>query len=123
MSFLKNLMGGGVPAVTVQEAADMQSGEANALIIDVREPNEWTQAHAPGAVLVPLGQLNGKAPDLPRDRTLLMMCRTGGRSQNATQFLQAQGFENVHNVSGGIVAWNHAGLPTASGAPGSDDQL
>ena len=44
------------------------------------------------------------------------MCRTGGRSQNATQFLQAQGFENVTNVSGGIVAWHAAGLPTSSGA-------
>ena len=43
------------------------------------------------------------------------MCRTGGRSQNATQFLQSQGFENVTNVSGGIVAWNRAGLPTTSG--------
>jgi rhodanese-related sulfurtransferase len=44
------------------------------------------------------------------------MCRTGGRSQNATQYLAANGFENVTNVSGGIVAWYQAGLPTTSGA-------
>ena len=112
-----------MPAVTVHEAAELQSSETDALIIDVREVNEWTQMHAPGAVLVPLGQLNGMVSDLPRDRELLMMCRTGGRSQNATQFLQAQGFENVRNVSGGIAAWYNAGLPTESGAPTPEDRL
>ena len=117
MSFLRNMMGGGVPAVDVKQAAEMQDGERNALIIDVREPNEYTQIRAVGAVLVPLGQLSGRIDELPRDRELLMMCRTGGRSQNATQFLQANGFENVTNVSGGIRAWHNAGLPTSSGEP------
>ncbi len=111
-------MGGGVPAVTVQQAAEMQGTDGvGALIIDVREPNEYTQIRAKGAVLLPLGRLNSFVKELPRDRELLMMCRTGGRSQNATQFLQAQGFENVTNVSGGIVAWHAAGLPTTSGDP------
>jgi rhodanese-related sulfurtransferase len=118
MSFFRSLMGGGVPAVSVQQAAEMQgSDDVGALIVDVREPNEYTQLRARGAVLLPLGRLNGRAKDLPRDRELLMMCRTGGRSQNATQFLQAQGFSNVTNVSGGIVAWHAAGLPTTSGEP------
>jgi len=118
MSFFRSLMGGGVPAVSVQQAAEMQgSDDVGALIVDVREPNEYTQLRARGAVLLPLGRLNGRARDLPRDRELLLMCRTGGRSQNATQFLQAQGFSNVTNVSGGIVAWHAAGLPTTSGEP------
>ena len=118
MSFLRSLMGGGVPAVTVQQAAEMQGSEdVGALIVDVREPNEYTQLRARGAVLLPLGRLNGRVKDLPRDRELLLMCRTGGRSQNATQFLQAQGFSNVTNVSGGIVAWRAASLPTTSGEP------
>ena len=118
MSFFRSLMGGGVPAVTVQQAAEMQgSDDVGALIIDVREPNEYTQIRARGAVLLPLGRLNGRVKDLPRDRELLLMCRTGARSQNATQFLQAQGFDNVTNVSGGIVAWHGAGLPTTSGEP------
>lgn len=118
MSFFRSLMGGGVPAVTVQQAAEMQGDEGvGALIVDVREPNEYMQVRARGAVLLPLGRLNGRVKDLPRDRELLLMCRTGGRSQNATQFLQAQGFDNVTNVSGGIVAWHAAGLPTTSGEP------
>ena len=117
MSFLRNLTGGGVPAVTVQEAAEMQGPDGGALIIDVREPNEYAQMRAQGAVLLPLGHLNSRVKDLPRDREILLMCRTGGRSQNATQFLAANSFENVTNVSGGIVAWHKAGLPTTSGEP------
>ncbi len=117
MSFLRSLMGPGVPSVSVQEAAELQGGEAGALIVDVREPNEYAQLRAKGAVLLPLGQLNGRVKDLPRDREILLMCRTGGRSSNATQFLAANGFENVTNVNGGMVAWHNAGLPTSSGEP------
>jgi rhodanese-related sulfurtransferase len=115
MSFFRSLMGPGVPSVTVQQAAEMQGDDGGALIVDVREPNEYAQIRAKGAVLLPLGQLHGRIKDLPRDRELLLMCRTGGRSQNATQFLAANGFANVSNVSGGIVAWYQAGLPTSSG--------
>lgn len=123
MSFFRSLMGGGVPAVDVQQAAEMQGDDGGALIIDVREPNEYNQVRARGAVLLPMGRLNNRVKDLPRDRELLLMCRTGGRSQNATQFLQAQGFENVSNVTGGIMAWYKAGLPTSSGEaePGEGD--
>jgi rhodanese-related sulfurtransferase len=117
MSFLRNLMGGGVPTVTVNEAAELQGPDDGALIVDVREPNEYAQIRAKGAVLLPLGHVVNRADDLPRDRQLLLMCRTGGRSQSAAQMLQARGFDNVHNVSGGIVAWYNAGLPTSSGVP------
>ena len=117
MSFLRSLMGPGVPSVSVQEAAEMQGDDGGALIIDVREPNEYLQIRAKGALLLPLGRLNNRVRDLPRDRELLLMCRTGARSQNATQFLAANGFENVTNVTGGIVAWYQAGLPTTSGDP------
>jgi rhodanese-related sulfurtransferase len=116
MSFVRNMFGGGVPAVSVQEAAELLGdGGDGALIVDVREPNEYTQARATGAVLLPLGQLNTRFAELPRDRKLLLMCRTGGRSQNATRFLNQQGFEDAANVSGGIVAWHNAGLPTKTG--------
>ena len=121
MSFLRSLMGPGVPSVSVQEAAELQGGETGALILDVREPNEYTQIRAKGAKLLPLGRLNNRVKDLPRDREILLMCRTGGRSQNATQFLAANGFENVTNVKGGIMAWYQAGLPTTNGAPEPDE--
>lgn len=117
MSFLRNIMGPGVPSVDVKQAHEMQGDDAGALIVDVREPNEYHQLRAQGAVLLPLGRLSTRVQDLPRDREILLMCRTGGRSSNATQFLAANGFENVTNVSGGIVAWHEAGLPTTSGEP------
>ena len=117
MSFLRKLSGQGVPAVDVKQAAEMQGDDGGALIVDVREPNEYNQLRARGAVLLPLGSLEGRVKDLPRDRELLLMCRTGGRSSNATQFLAANGFENVTNVAGGIVSWHGAGLPTSSGEP------
>jgi len=117
MSFFRSLMGSGVPAVDVQQAAELQGDDGGALIIDVREPNEYDQIRARGSVLLPLGRLNNRVKDLPRDRELLMMCRTGVRSQNATQFLNAQGFENVTNISGGVMAWYKAELPTTSGEP------
>ena len=117
MSFLRNLMGPGVPSVDVKQAAEMQGGDVGALIVDVREPNEYNQLRAKGAVLLPLGRLNSRVKDLPRDREILLMCRTGGRSSNATQFLAANGFEHVTNVNGGMVAWHNAGLPTTSGEP------
>jgi rhodanese-related sulfurtransferase len=117
MSFVRNMFGGGVAAVTVQEAAELQGdGDDGALIVDVREPNEHAQARVEGAVLVPLGQLNNRFSDLPKDRKLLMLCRTGSRSANATRFLNQQGYENATNISGGIVAWHNAGLPTKAGA-------
>lgn len=117
MSFVRNMFGSGVPEVTVQEAAELQGEGDGALLVDVREPNEFEQGRAEGAVLLPLGQLNTRFDELPRDRKLLMVCRTGGRSTNATQFLASQGFENAVNVSGGMVAWHNANLPMKSGAP------
>jgi rhodanese-related sulfurtransferase len=117
MSFIRNMFGPGVPAVTVQEAAALQDDGEGALIIDVREANEYAQGRAGGAVLLPLGQLNNRFSELPRDRKLLMVCRTGGRSSNATQFLVSQGYDNVVNVTGGMVAWHNAGLPMESGTP------
>lgn len=115
MSFFRNMFGPSVASVTVQEAADLQTD--GALLVDVREPNEFAQGRAEGAVLMPLGQLNSRFEELPRDRQLLMVCRTGGRSSNATQFLASQGFDQAVNVNGGMVAWHNAGLPMKSGAP------
>lgn len=117
MSFVRNMFGAGVPAVTVHEAAELQGDGEGALLVDVREPNEFAQGRAEGAVLLPLGHLNTRFEELPRDRKLLLVCRTGGRSSNATQFLASQGFDNAVNVSGGMVAWHNAGLPMKSGTP------
>ncbi len=123
MSFLRNISESGVPSVDVKQAAEMQGADGGALIVDVREPNEYTELRARGSVLLPLGQVGDRVKDLPRDREILLMCRSGGRSAKATELLVANGFANVTNIEGGMLAWHKAELPTTSGEaePGEGD--
>jgi rhodanese-related sulfurtransferase len=97
------------PLVDVHEARRRQA--AGALLIDVRQPDEWRQGHAPGAQLIPLGSLSGELGAIPRDRELLMICRSGNRSGTAQRQLLERGYDRVFNVAGGMNAWTHAGLP------------
>lgn len=110
MSLLGRLVGGsGIPEVDVQEARRRQ--EAGALVVDVREPDEWAQGHAVGAVHVPLGELRTRSDDLPSDRELLFICRGGNRSLAGAKQALAMGRERVASVAGGTVAWSRRGLP------------
>ncbi|MBT2498088.1 rhodanese-like domain-containing protein [Agromyces sp. ISL-38] len=86
----------------------------DAFILDVREPDELAQARIDGALHIPLGDLVERLDEVPRDRTVYVMCHVGGRSAQAAQFLEAQGFDVV-NISGGILGWYRAGLPLTLG--------
>ena len=92
--------------------------DEGATFLDVREPDEWETAHAPLAVLIPMGQVRARVADLPRDRKIVVVCRSGGRSAAVTDSLRAWGFDAV-NLSGGMSAWAAGGLPvTTSGDAG-----
>jgi len=111
---------GRVGAVTVTQAAELQADDgagSAAMLVDVREVGEFAALRAPGAVLVPLSTFLEHIGELPRDRQLLMICRSGVRSRNAGNVLVGQGFTDVANVEGGMIAWQQAGLPTRSGPP------
>lgn len=82
-------------------------------LIDVRQPEEYAEAHIPGATSIPLGELPGRVGELDRGKLTLVYCRSGGRAGNGAALLTRSGFEQVHNI-GGITEWN--GL-VASGAP------
>jgi rhodanese-related sulfurtransferase len=97
--------------VDVHEVSRRQT--AGALVIDVREPDEWRQGHVARAVLIPLGTLTNALARIPRDRDLLLICRSGNRSGSAQRELRRLGYERVFNVSGGMNAWARAGLPLA----------
>ena len=86
-----------------------------AVIVDVREPREHEQAHVEGTIDIPLGELVTRVDEVPRDTTVYVLCHVGGRSAQATQYLEAQGFDAV-NIDGGIVEWYRAGLPVAVGS-------
>ena len=91
---------------------------ASVQLIDVREPDEYEQARVPGAVLIPLMTVPERVADLDQDRTLYIICASGGRSMNAAQFLSEHGFDAV-NIAGGTKAWVAAGLDFDSGAADS----
>jgi DMSO/TMAO reductase YedYZ molybdopterin-dependent catalytic subunit/rhodanese-related sulfurtransferase/glyoxylase-like metal-dependent hydrolase (beta-lactamase superfamily II) len=84
-----------------------------ALLLDVREIDEWQDQHAPDAVLMPMGQVSKRQDEIPRDREIVVVCRSGGRSAAVTDSLRAWGFDAV-NLSGGMCAWSAAGLPVVS---------
>jgi rhodanese-related sulfurtransferase len=86
---------------------------ADAFLLDVREPEEWTAGHAPGATHLPLGQLPQRLDELPRDTDIVCVCRGGGRSAQAAALLAGQGFA-VRNLDGGMLAWARAGRPLVS---------
>jgi len=118
MSLLSRLLGNpssspvaSPTVVDVHEARRRQS--AGALLVDVREPAEWNQGHAPNATHIPLGALGARLAEIPRDRDVLLICRSGNRSGNAQRQLQHLGYQQVFNVSGGMNAWTSAGLPVA----------
>lgn len=95
-----------VPTIEVSQVPDpLPDG---VVVVDVREPVEWEHGRIDGAVHVPLGQLPGRTDELPADRQLLVVCKVGGRSAQATAFLQEKGFDAV-NLSGGMVEWVGAG--------------
>jgi rhodanese-related sulfurtransferase len=87
----------------------------HAVILDVREQDEWDAGHAPGAVHIPLGELPTRLDELPDtdSGTLAVTCRGGGRSSRAVAWLSQQGFD-VANLDGGMKGWHAAGKPVVS---------
>jgi rhodanese-related sulfurtransferase len=81
------------------------------VIIDVRESDELQEVAVDDAIHIPLGQLPSRAFDVPQDKDVYIICRSGNRSGMATEFLQGLGHPSVHNIEGGIIDWIKAQLP------------
>lgn len=97
------------------EQATALVGDGDAVLLDVREADEWQAGHAPGAVHLPLSVLeDGTAlPAEARGRQLVVICRSGNRSQRAAEVLTARGAEAV-DVTGGMREWARTGLPVVN---------
>ncbi len=91
----------------------------DAVLLDVREPWEWRAGHVEGAVHIPLGSLPARVDELDGDAPVVVACRSGGRSAQATAWLDHNGFDAA-NLDGGMEAWHEAGLPLVDdgGGPG-----
>jgi len=85
---------------------------ADPVVVDVREPYEFEAGHAAGAIHIPLGDLSERLGEVPRETPVYVICAAGGRSLQGAAFLERNGVEAV-NVTGGMNAWQQAGLPTA----------
>ena len=103
-----------LPATISVEQA-YQKYNQGAFVLDVRTQEEWNDFHAPGTTLIPLDELPGRLDELPRDREIVVVCRSGNRSQQGRDILLGAGFTQVTSMSGGLNEWRSAGYPTETG--------
>jgi rhodanese-related sulfurtransferase len=115
MGLFAKLLGRG--AVRVEPAEAQELLRQGALMVDVREKREWEAGHVRGAKHHPLGTIASVAGSLPHDRTIVVACRSGGRSARAARLLRSSGLDVV-DLAGGLTAWHEAGLPLVSAKRG-----
>ncbi|MBT3389079.1 MAG: rhodanese-like domain-containing protein [Chloroflexi bacterium] len=106
----------GLPGeITVEEA--YQKYEEGAFVLDVRTPEEWAEYHAPDTTLIPLDELPARVNEVPKDQEIVVICRSGNRSQAGRDILLQAGYENVTSSAGGLKAWSAAGYPIEGTRP------
>lgn len=101
--------------ITADEALALS--KEGALVIDVREPDELAELayDVKNIKNIPLGELESRLAEVPKDKQVIVVCKKGGRSSQAYELLKARGFENVANMEGGMDDWSDKGLPTRAG--------
>ncbi len=104
----------GIPSeISVEQAHEKyQNG---VFLLDVREPEEWNEYHVPNTTLIPLGELASRVNELPKDQEIVVICRSGNRSQEGRDILLQAGFTQVSSMAGGLKSWSSMGYPTVSG--------
>lgn len=98
--------------ISVEQAALLR--QSGAFMLDVRQPEEWAEYHMPGSTLIPLDQLASRLDEIPRDQQIVVVCRSGNRSQEGRNILRQAGFTQVTSMAGGLLDWRNQGLPTVS---------
>jgi len=103
------------PAVREIDVDALETRPPDAVVLDVREPEEYAHGHVPGAINLPQADLASRLTEVPRDRPVITICQRGIRSLRAAQFLMQMGIHQVLSVKGGTVAWRAAGKAVAFG--------
>jgi rhodanese-related sulfurtransferase len=91
-----------------------QNGKESAYVLDVRSPEEYASGHVPGAVNIPYDQMASRIAEVPKDRDVVLYCRTGRRAGIAAEVLAGQGYTRLQHLEGDIVAWVEKGRPVAT---------
>lgn len=97
--------------ISVDEAYELY--QEGVFFLDVRTQEEWDEYHAPNSTLIPLDQLASRIDELPQDEQIVVVCRSGNRSQVGRETLLSAGFEDVTSMAGGLSTWRSAGYPVA----------
>jgi rhodanese-related sulfurtransferase len=95
--------------ISVDEAYGLY--KKGAFVLDVRTPEEWDEYHIPGTTLIPLDELDSRSEEVPQDQDVVVVCRSGNRSQVGRDILLQAGFTQVTSMDGGVSAWRDAGYP------------
>ncbi len=103
----------GVAEITPAQAYAKQ--QAGAFFLDVRTDSEYAEAHIQNSVLIPLDELENRLDQVPRDRDVVVVCRSGARSREGAAVLQKAGFSRVSCLRGGLLAWADAGYAVEQG--------
>jgi rhodanese-related sulfurtransferase len=93
-------------AIEVEELAQRRAGPDAPVLLDVREPHELEICRFPDSIDIPMGSLPERLDELPVDRPIVVVCRSGARSMRVTQWLRAQGRDDVSTLTGGVLAWS-----------------
>jgi len=95
----------GIPQISVKELKARRDAGEDFFLLDVREPYEYQIAQI-GGTLIPQGEVPNRLAEIPRDREIVVQCRSGARSQRIAEVLKQAGYNNVVNLAGGILAWS-----------------
>lgn len=101
--------------VEISVAQAYEKYKAGVFLLDVREKEEWEDFHAPNTTHIPLGELKNRLGELPKDQEIVVICRSGNRSQEGRDILLDGGFTNVSSMAGGLNEWKSAGYETVTG--------
>lgn len=110
MDLISRLFGAAGGGITAAEARAQLEQKPKPFLLDVRQPEEFRSGHISGAKLIPLSELRQRLNELPKDREIICVCRSGSRSSTATRQLGDAGFR-VKNLNGGMNAWARANFP------------
>ncbi len=99
-----------IKEIEVSELAQLKQKNNVVRVIDIRQPAELNSGIIPGAEALPMHTIPLRLSELKQEETLIMVCRSGARSAQACMFLQQQGYDNVFNLRGGMMAWANNGL-------------
>lgn len=111
--FAATVLAAGFRDIRATEAKGLLAANKNVYLLDVRTPGEFSQGRIPGAVLIPVNEVERRIGEIPRNRPVVVYCAVGSRSGFVAGFLSQKGYREVYNVTDGIVGWYRNGFPVS----------